>query len=138
MADWKDCALPTLPTTTANASCKPRCKEPAIFSEKTEDLKERMFTLQEAIAILQLQITVGYAASFMEGSAAQWVMAYGRTMDAVPLGNSFRSSFVIHSRSNIRKSMNDNALLEQDKLVVWKIISTASAADVLQQGVWMT
>ena len=65
----------TLPTTTANASCKPRCKEPAIFSGKTEDFKEWMLTLQEAIAILQPQDPVGYAASFMEGSARQWVMA---------------------------------------------------------------
>ena len=72
---WLTGRTVTLPTTTANASCKPRCKEPAIFSGKTEDFKEWMFTLQEAIAILQPQDPVGYAASFMEGSARQWVMA---------------------------------------------------------------
>ena len=71
---WLTGRTVTLPT-TANASCKPRCKEPAIFSGKTEDFKEWMFTLQEAIAILQPQDPVGYAASFMEGSARQWVMA---------------------------------------------------------------
>ena len=46
-----------------------------IVSGKTEDFKEWMFTLQEAIAILQPQDPVGYAASFMEESAQQWVMA---------------------------------------------------------------
>ena len=106
------------------------------FLEKTEDFKEWMFTLQEAIAILQPQDPVGYPAFFMEGSARQWVMTLWHDIGRSSTWQHFRSRCVM--RSNIKKRMNDNALLEQDKLAVWKIISALSAADVLQQGVWMT
>ena len=48
---------------------KARCKEPATFAEKSEDFKEWLFMAEETIAILHTRNPVGYATSFLEGSA---------------------------------------------------------------------
>ena len=97
-----------------------------------------MFTLQESIAILQPQYPVGYAASFMEGSARQWMMSLWQDNGRSSTWQQFQKQMCDAFAFERQESMNDNALLEQDKPVVWKIISTPSAADVLQEGVWMT
>ena len=49
--------------------------EPAIFTGKSEDFKEWLCTVKKAIGIFQLMEPVGYAASFLEGSARQWLIA---------------------------------------------------------------
>ena len=54
---------------------KARCKEPAIFTGKSEQFKEWLFTVEEAIRILQPSDPVGYAVSFLEGSARQWIIS---------------------------------------------------------------
>ena len=54
---------------------KARCKEPAIFTGKSGDFKVRLLTVEEAIGIFQPLYPVGYAASFLDGSARQLLMA---------------------------------------------------------------
>ena len=54
---------------------KARCKEPSIFTGKSGDFKEWLFIVEEAIGIFQQMDPVGYAASILEGSARQWLIA---------------------------------------------------------------
>ena len=54
---------------------KARRNEPAIFTRKSEYFKEWLFTVVKARGIFQPMDPVGYAASFLEGSARQWFIA---------------------------------------------------------------
>ena len=54
---------------------KARRNETSIFTGKSEDFKEWLCTVKKAIGIFQLMDPVGYAASFLERSARQWLIA---------------------------------------------------------------
>ena len=76
---------------------KARCKEPSIFTGKSGDFKEWLFTFEDAIGIFQPIYPVGYAASFLEGSARQWLIAWwfdgGRTSTWQKLQKKIQEAF---------------------------------------------
>ena len=76
---------------------KPRCREPTAFTGKVGEFKEWLFTVDEALVILQPRDQVGYAASFLEGGARQWLIATweaeGRSMSWQQLRGQLCSAF---------------------------------------------
>jgi len=67
------------PSSCANwekdGSEKARCREPGTFAGRPDDFAEWLFTVEEAVRTLRPRDPVGYASSFLEGSARRWLMA---------------------------------------------------------------
>ena len=58
----------------AQQRCKGKVQGASHLYRKSEAFKEWLFTVEEAIGIFQPMNPVGYAASFLEGSARQWLI----------------------------------------------------------------
>ena len=82
---------------SSSNDAKARRNEPAIFTRKSEYFKGWLFTVEKASGIFQPMDPVSYAASFLEGSARQWLIAQwfdgGRTSTWQKLRKKMQEAF---------------------------------------------
>lgn len=74
-----------------------RHRDPPPFAGKPADFKEWLFAVEEAVRISRPTDTVGYVASYLEGSARRWLINLweqeGRAVDWAQFRRSLRGAF---------------------------------------------